>query len=158
MAKKRIGGRVVYIRKDGTYKGMENDTKRDAQKGSLDGLASETVEDTRINYTSISSEIIKKHGFSGTNELVDYVNNQYWAKETSALRKEKAFSIEDAPWGGNNTALLTQGNRTETASFVDYLKRNLNVYVESYGNGSWFIHMSKDADGLKKRKRPKEKR
>lgn len=107
------------------------------------------------NQATVDTERVRQYGFTNTNELINYIENQYWSHGVNNTRKQNAFSVEDAPWGGKNTAILRQGNRSDTQAFVNWLKTRLNIYVESYGNDSWFVHMSKDSDGFRKPRKPK---
>lgn len=103
----------------------------------------------------IDPQDVRQYGFANTAQLVDYKDNQYFSPQTTNTRKNQ-IQIEDAPFGGKNTAIVR--GRQDAARFVKYLKENLNIGVESYGNNSWFVHYKSNSDYSKKLKTPKSKK
>lgn len=141
--------------KSGSKPQLNNSVKHNGKEGSIAGLKRDLQgnNQTKPQYKIvIDPQTIRQHGFKSANQLQEYKNNQYFSSGVSVSRKN-SIQIEDASWGGKNTAIVK--GRNDAANFVKYLKNNLNVGVESYGNNSWFVKLDRDASLVKKKKKKK---
>lgn len=149
-----MGGRGSASSRSGG--GGNANIKPNGKEGSLSSLKRDMQSNSsKSQYKMVvDPQTIRQSGFQSTSQLQEYKNEQYFSSMVTNTVKN-SIQIEDAPWGGKNTAIVS--GRNEAANFVQYLKNNLNVGVESYTNNSWFVKLDRDSNLAKKKKNKKIK-
>lgn len=102
----------------------------------------------------LPADTIRKYGFESLDELMDYAQWGFVASAPAFDRERREIRASIHPLL-DGVAVLENANRGVNSSFVNYLKNNLDVGIDGYGNNSYLINLKRRGDGSKKRKRPK---